>query len=457
MPEAYKTVGELKSALAACAQVNGSVKVTDPQKFSGPLVESLVRTAVFADDAAAKDAARWVIRSAAVDLGIYTASIQGLYDAMAAGKVKGLTVPAHNLRGLVFDKARMLFQTARELDAGAFIFEIAKSEMGYCFVRPAEYTSCVLGAAIKEGWKGPVFIQGDHFQFAAKDYFKDPEKVTAEIKSLTREAIEGGYLNIDIDPSTLVLLERPNVKEQQRDNYERAAEMTEFIRKHQPPGVDVSVGGEIGEVGQKNSTVEEFEAYFEGYRERYRGKPISKMSVQTGTSHGGVVLADGSRAKVDIDFKILKDITAACRRHGVGGTVQHGASTLPEDLFAEFPKHDAIEIHLATEFQRLVFDHPKFPRDLRAKMEKWVHDTRPPEWKEANSPAQNFEKCAKRAWGPHKKDLWDMPRENLNPILETLRQKFTKYFKLLNAGGSRKVVNEFVKPVPVVPPKPAGL
>lgn len=457
MPHAYKDLRELQGALSGAAAIDGSVKVTDRKAFAEKIVDTLVRTAVFAEDAGTRDAARWVIRSAAADLGAHTASIQGLYDAFAAGQVKGFTVPAHNLRGLIYDKARQLFRTAKELDAGAFIFEIAKSEMGYCFVRPAEYTACVLGAAIKEGWTGPVFIQGDHFQFAAKDYFKDPQKVTGEIKALTKEAIEGGYLNIDIDPSTLVVLERPTVKEQQRDNYERAAELTEFIRQHQPPGVDISVGGEIGEVGHKNSTVEEFEAYFEGYRERYPGKPISKMSVQTGTSHGGVVLPDGSRKKVDIDFKILKDITAACRKRGLAGTVQHGASTLPEELFTEFPRNEAIEIHLATEFQRIVFDHPKFPRELREKMSRWIEETRPAEWKADFTPAQNFEKCAKRAWGPHKRDLWDLPKENLEPILETLRQKFATYFKLLNVKGTRGVVSEYVRPVPVVPPKPAGL
>src|SRR6185436_1671442 len=317
--------------------------------------------------------------------------------------------------------------------------------------------ACILAAALRESWPGPVFLQGDHFQFPVKQFVNDPAKVTEEIKAEAREAVDAGFFNIDIDPSTLVVLSRPTIKEQQRDNYERAAELTAYIRSIQPPGVEISVGGEIGEVGKENSTVEEFEAYFEGFRERYSGKPISKLSVQTGTSHGGVVNPDGTRAMPAIDFNVLRDISAACRRHGVAGTVQHGASTLPEELFREFPRHDAVEIHLATELQRIVLDHPKLPRTLRAKLERWVEETRPPEWRPTQTPAQNFEKAVKRAWGPFKRETWDMDPVALAAIGESLEIKFARIFSLLGVKGTRKIIEQYVKSVPVQVPQPAGL
>ncbi len=457
MPQPYRTLDNLRVALSDCLRFDRGVQVTDPGAFTAKLLDNLVRTAVFAEDPPLRDTARWIIRAAAADLGAHPASIQGLYEAIASGKARGFTVPAHNLRGMIYDKARAIFRAAKALDAGAFIFEISRTEMGYCFVPPAEYSACILGAAVREGHRGPVFIQGDHFQFSAREYFQDPGSVTETIKKATAEALDAGFLNIDIDPSTLVVLDRPTVKEQQRDNYERAAEMTEFIRKRQPAGVDVSVGGEIGEVGKKNSTVEEFEAYFEGYRERWSGKPISKMSVQTGTSHGGVVRPDGTREEAAIDFAVLRDITAACRARGLAGTVQHGASTLPERLFPEFPRHDAVEIHLATEFQRIVLDHPEFPRELRAKLEGWIEETRPPEWKADATKAQNFEKCAKRTWGPFKKELWSLPPAAHEAIVMALEAKFRAIFTHLNVKGTRAIVAEHVKTVPVLPPKPQGL
>ncbi|MBI4564305.1 MAG: class II fructose-bisphosphate aldolase [Planctomycetes bacterium] len=458
MPDEWKDLNQLKTELAGCLAIEPhGVRVTNEREFVEAKLDRLVRTAVFATEATVRDAARWIIRAASNALGAVSSSIQGLYDAIAAGTARGFTVPAHNLRGLVYDKARAIFRVAQELEAGAFIFEIAKSEMGYCDLRPAEYSACVLAAAIREGWRGPVFIQGDHFQFAMKDYQKDPTAVTEGIKKLTKEAIEAGFFNIDIDSSTLVVLDRPTVREQQRDNYERCAELTAFIRGLEPPGITISVGGEIGEVGKKNSTAEEFEAYFAGYRDRWNGKPISKMSVQTGTSHGGVILPDGSRQEVAIDFNVLKDISAACRKVGLAGTVQHGASTLPEKLFDQFPRHDCIEIHLATEFQRIVFDHPKFPAELRQRMHQWIRDTKPPEWKEGATEAQNLEKCIKRAWGPHKREIWSISPDSLRAIVGTLETKFRTLMTLLNAKGTRSRVRDAVKPVPVLGPKPAGL
>ena len=134
------------------------------------------------------------------------------------------------------------------------------------------------------------------------------------VKNLIWEAIEAGFYNIDIDTSTLVDLSKPTVKDQQKTNFHLAAELTTMIRDLEPEGITISVGGEIGEVGGKNSTVEELQAFMEGYLEelKKRGdafKGISKISVQTGTTHGGVPLADGTVAKVKIDFDVLEKLS----------------------------------------------------------------------------------------------------------------------------------------------------
>ncbi|MEZ4570392.1 MAG: hypothetical protein R2849_08715 [Thermomicrobiales bacterium] len=74
----------------------------------------------------------------------------------------------------------------------------------------------------------------------------------------------------------------------------------------------VSVGGEIGEVGSENSTVAELVAFmehFNGFMEGDTNSGLSKISVQTGTSHGGVPLPDGTVADVAVDFKTLGDLS----------------------------------------------------------------------------------------------------------------------------------------------------
>ena len=99
-----------------------------------------------------------------------------------------------NLRMLAYDSARAVFRAARKIDAGAFIFEIARSEIGYTDQRPAEYVAAVLAAAIREGFRGPVFIQGDHFQISAKKYAADPDAEIKAIRDLIAESDRGRLL-----------------------------------------------------------------------------------------------------------------------------------------------------------------------------------------------------------------------------------------------------------------------
>ncbi|MBM3249177.1 MAG: aldolase, partial [Candidatus Omnitrophica bacterium] len=286
--------------------------------------------------------------------GIYPSSINDFYMARGRKEFSGFTVPAINLRALTYDLAKAIFRVAKNNNTGSFIFEIAKSEMGYTDQPPIEYTGVILAAAIKEGYKGPVFVQGDHFQANAKKYKENPQKEIDSLKELIQEAVESGFYNIDIDSSTLVDLSKKTRLQQQEDNFKVAAELTAFIRKLQPRGIMVSVGGEIGEVGHENSNPEELHAYMKGYRKSLRKnyQGLSKISVQTGTSHGGVVLPDGSIAQVKLDFETLRTLSEIARNeYGMAGAVQHGASTLPAEAFHKFPEVETAEVHLATEFQ----------------------------------------------------------------------------------------------------------
>jgi fructose/tagatose bisphosphate aldolase len=97
---------------------------------------------------------------------------------------------------------------------------------------------------------------------------------------------------------------------------------------------------------------------------------MSKISVQTGTAHGGFVMPDGTvRTDVKIDLDTLGQLSKVAREeYGMGGAVQHGASTLPLDGFDAFPRVGACEIHLATDFQNMMYEHPKFPASLKDEM-----------------------------------------------------------------------------------------
>src|SRR5258708_35577282 len=182
-------------------------------------IDTLAWSAVFGDKGE-KEAARRNIRQLAASRSILPASILPIYEARGRGELRGFTVPALNLRALTYDSARAVFRTARKLSAGAFIFEIARSEIGYTDQRPDEYATVVLAAALREGWTGPVFLQGDHFQTNAKKMKRDPAKEVRAIEDLILEAIAAQFYQIDIDTSTLVDLSQPTVDQQQRPNHE---------------------------------------------------------------------------------------------------------------------------------------------------------------------------------------------------------------------------------------------
>src|SRR5512136_1900471 len=431
MGRTYESVGQLKKSFAGILEiVDGDVRVLDEGKLRGSLIDDLIFTAVFSPQDEARKAARWVIRRSGAVLGIFSSSIQPLYEAMGRKEVTGFTVPAINIRALTYDVAQAVLRAAVKDNVGPVIFEIARSEIDYTLQRPEEYTCAVTAAAIKVGYRGPLFLQGDHFQVNAKKYAADPAKEVQKVKDLIWEAIEAGFCNIDIDTSTLVDLSKPTVKEQQHTNYSLAAELTTMIRDLEPAGMTISVGGEIGEVGGKNSTMEELQAFMSGYLKdlEKRGdalKGISKISVQTGTTHGGIPLADGTVAKVKIDFDVLQKLSETSRlKYGLSGAVQHGASTLPDEAFDRFPATGTAEIHLATGFQNMIYDSKDFPAQLRAKIYDHLKAEMKSEWKEKDTEEQFIYKTRKKAFGQFKLELWSLPADVLDEICAELESKF---------------------------------
>jgi fructose/tagatose bisphosphate aldolase len=461
MPHVATDPTDLLSTLAGSAHLDSERLVIDDEAtFRDAGIRDLAWTAAFTTDDATAAAAQWLVWEASQGLGARSASIQALYEARARGEVSGFTVPAINLRAQTFDMARTVFEAASAADVGAVILELARSEQTYTFQRPIDYATSVLAGAIAAGWHGPVFIQGDHYQFNAKKYAADPEAMTEEIRRACRLAIDAGYRNIDIDSSTLVDLSKPNVDEEQRENYHRAAELTALIRTLETDGVTVSVGGEIGEVGSQNSTVEELRAYLDGYRReldtRASGsKGISKVSVQTGTSHGGVPLADGTMAEVKLDFQVLRELGDVAREYGLAGAVQHGASTLPDELFHHFPAVETAEIHLATGFQNALFEHPAFPASLHREIEAYCFANAADERKPGQSDQQFVYTTRKKAIGPFKRQLWDL--ESKDEILAAQRRKISYLFTELRVNDSRPMVEKYIHPVELHRPIPEAL
>jgi fructose-bisphosphate aldolase class II len=438
-----------------CLQLKGSsVNITDIPEFRRNVVKLVENSAL--GSGKTQGWSRFLVRAAAVQLGNLPASVHDLYLARGRGEAPMTwTTPAFNLRALSFDAACAMFRAANKIDAGAFIFEIARSEIGYTAQRPAEYATNILAAAIAEEFAGPVFLQGDHFQVSAKRYAGDPQAEIVAVKDLTEEALKAGFFNIDIDTSTLVDINKPSVPEQQTLNYQLSAMFGAHIRAIEPMGVVASIGGEIGEVGGHNSTAEELRVFMDGYNaelgRQAPGKPgLSKISIQTGTSHGGTVLADGTIAKVNLDFETLKNLSIIARNeYGLGGTVQHGASTLPEENFNQFVLHEAIEVHLATNFMNMFYDN--IPPELRAEMYAWLDSNHGSERKQGQSDEQFYYKTRKNAIGPFKEQAYALPDSVKAKLGAAWEDQFSRLFYLLGVAGTSEQVAKFINPVVIQP------
>jgi hypothetical protein len=123
--------------------------------------------------------------------------------------------------------------------------------------------------------------------------------------------------------------------------------------------------------------------------------------------------------------------------------VQHGASTLPDAAFNSFPKTETAEIHLATNFQNMFYDH--LPDDLREEIYEWVKTNAKDERKASDTDEQFIYKSRKKAIGPFKRRMWDIPADVKEKLATAYDAKFEFLFTQLGVGGTKAAVAKHVK------------
>ncbi len=341
--------------------------------------------------------------------GVAPAPVGTIYRALAEGRLAPLTVPAFNVRGLTFDVVSAVYRRAMELDAAGVMFELAPSEAAVADQSFAQYAALVCAAAATTGYRGPVLIQGDHFTVESDD-----DASVAEVEGLARSALDSGFLQLDLDAAALAV-EGSSAAARQDRNAAVTAGLMARLAPRAPAGA--IFGGEVGEIGGANTTPEELDVFVDLVR-RHAGAAagaFGKVSVQTGTRHGGMTDASGKPARMPLDTALARELADVARAKGLPGIVQHGASTLQSDQFAALPGCGVVEVHLATNLQDLVFDSPAFPPELRAELVAAA----------LGGPAGAAERGADTSgvgdqlfrqrrwslWGPFKRRLLDLPDE----------------------------------------------
>lgn len=159
-------------------------------------------------------------------------------------------------------------------------------------------------------------------------------------------------------------------------------------------------------------------------------------------------MADGTIAKVKLDFEVLETISKVAREaYGLAGAVQHGASTLPPEVFDRFPKTGTAEIHLATEFQNMIYDQLAAP--FKEEIYTYLRDACKDEMKAGQTDEQFIYKTRKKALGPFKRRFWELSPEMRQNIGRVLEEKFESLFGKLNVIRTREAVQKTVKPIQI--------
>lgn len=397
--------------------------------------------------------AQHIVRSCALQLGITPSSMQDLYVARSNGNLPPtFTTPAINLRALSYDAARAAFRSAQKINSWLMIFEIARVELVWAGISLSEYSTCILGAAIAEGYTGSVFLQGDHFQVSPKLPLQDEIKA---IKTLIQQAIQAGFYNIDIDTSTLVDLSKVSIDDQQSVNAQISADLASFTRQLQPQGITISIGGEIGEVGGHVSTIEELHSYLTQFNHAFShtcpGQPgLSKVSIHTGTTHGGIVLPDGSIARPTIDFDAIRQLSEIGQKsYKLGGVVQHGASTLPVEDFGQLVLNGTLEVHLASAFMTSMYK--LLPVTLQYQIHNWLNQNYSHERADDMTDSQFYHKVEMFALASFKEALWNLTPDEKEVITKNWESQFDQIFLQLGCANTQSIVEKNISPVVINP------
>ena len=151
-------------------------------------------------------------------------------------------------------------------------------------------------------------------------------------------------------------------------------------------------------------------------RSRPGATGISKVSVQTGTSHGGVPLPDGGVAEVKLDFEVLRELGVVAREYGLAGAVQHGASTLPGRAVPPLPGGRDGRDPPRDRVPERALRAPGVPggappRDRGVVLRRM----RPTSARPDQTDQQFVYTTRKKAIGPFKRQLWELDPEGRDP------------------------------------------
>ncbi|MFQ5597796.1 MAG: hypothetical protein ACE5GK_07075 [Nitrospiria bacterium] len=222
----FETMSQLGDTLKGVVHISeGAVQVLDAKQLRGFLLDRLIWTAVFHPKMEMRAMARWIIKMAGPSFGLCLGVV--LQQPEKGVGAERCQLPIIHLQGLSYDVARTILRVATRYQGLPFVLEHRASKDAKIRQSPSEYIAVIVAAAIREGYRGPLFLKETLLPPKAieKSKASTAEESTAVFLKHVKAAISTGFFYIDLDISLL--------------NKEEAAYLSMEIQSFAPPGVPI--------------------------------------------------------------------------------------------------------------------------------------------------------------------------------------------------------------------------
>ncbi len=422
------------------------VNIIDAHRLRTERIDHLIYNAVFHESERLRYFLYWLIRRAAAGLSIYPSSIHGLYAAAARGQVRRFTAPAVCIRAMPYDAARACFRAAKETGCGAVLLDLSRNLAEGPALSPAEYTSCMVAGAIREGYEGPVFLQANylHERRVADETGHGHE--LDRLQDLAEEALNAGMFNLELDTADLEDLSLPELAEQERASYEDTARLAGFVRTTEPAGVDTNLSVKMNSHGDVVHLAQRFRAFMEGF--------ATELTDRAGHVAGIGKLSLPVRSTDDL--RMVHDLAEVARReYAVATGVNFDGTPFIEDLLEKLPQFPIVEAHFGNRYEDFILHHTAFPSQLRDAIDGWIDQTYG-EMRGREQDHANFHlQMRAPALESFKRQLWDLPPENKDSIMKDLQDTLIADFKRLSAEDTIHLALAAINIQDTEPPRPA--
>lgn len=440
----YADKAELLESLKGIVRVGEHDVIVQHGEKLKQLIDPLVHNALFNPQTAVRETARWVIHAAAHYMGVLPSSLQSLYLARGRGEYLSKTVPLVSLSGVTYDMARAFFRAMKTTGCATCLFELNLQSFtapDQCDQSPLEFSSCVLAAAIRESFHGPVFLQLGGLSYHNDRFYKNPSTENQQLRQLLRTAVQSGIYNLSIDASTLIepsgSTGDTNWVQRQRRNFEQIAALTVALRDFEPHEIAVGLGAHMG---KHNTSLGALNAFMDGYLDELKkdGPELQGLCKLEVTAH----LPNSKQLDVGLLEK-LRDATVS--KYHLGGLVlRHlGELTLPQ--LHRLPQLQVLEADVSTHLYNALFESNNFPTELRQQIDDYMKDAQRSQWETGDSETQFLNKTRHRHLSPFKKALAAASSAMREAWIHDLQPTAIELIRVLGVAESTTLVRDKVR------------